>query len=227
MKTVHLYLLGTLLLMALGACQKDLPTYLAFEGYEFASTDPNGGTWTPILISSGADIVIPAPADANSAQFEAEVADVKAQISQMTSTDTKAVTYWTQNPIVRWNEIALELVAKYNLIPGPNPRRVLHAAQPQRPRRPTRIPVCAPAVCGSRAGVFIGRAVRRADFGLAPQVCLQPPRALRERRIHSARLRGQPDSGLPFRRSRHRHRFQADTHTDVPLGSRVPGRKGG
>lgn len=144
MKTVQLYLLGTLLLIALGACQKDLPTYFAFEGYEFASIDPNGGTWTPILISSGADIAIPAPADANSAQFEAEVADVKAQISQMTSTDNKAVTYWTQNPIVRWNEIALELVAKYNLIPGPNPDGSYTLPNPNDPDGPPAFPFAHP-----------------------------------------------------------------------------------
>ena len=109
-----------LTLLTFSACEKDLPRYFEFDGYEFASLDENGGSWTPILIDSPEDIVIPAPADRTSALYLGEIETAKAQIARMSSADAKAVTYWTQNPIIRWNEIALELSAKYNLIPGPN-----------------------------------------------------------------------------------------------------------
>lgn len=144
MKNLSLHLLVALLLVTMVACKKDLPTYLKYEGYEFASVDPNGGTWTPILINSGADIAIPAPSDANSVQYLQEIEEVKAQISQMTNTDSKAVTYWTQNPIIRWNEIALELIAKYNLIPGPNDDDSYTLPNPNDPDGPPPFPFAHP-----------------------------------------------------------------------------------
>ena len=102
------------------SCEKDLPTYLAYENYEFASMDSAGGDWTPILISSGDEINVPTPSSTNSVEYLQELSEVKNQMSQMSGKDRSAISYWSQNSIIRWNEIALELIAKYNLIPGPN-----------------------------------------------------------------------------------------------------------
>ncbi|WP_296620194.1 phosphatase PAP2 family protein [Marivirga sp.] len=121
MKNKNIKLIYSLFaLLFLSSCEKELPTYFNFEGYEFASSEPDGGTWTPILINSGDEINIPAPEPANSASYLQEIEDLKVEMAQMSEADASAVTYWTQNPIIRWNEIALELIAKYNLIPGPN-----------------------------------------------------------------------------------------------------------
>lgn len=126
------------------SCEKDLPTYYPFQGYEFASIDPNGGSWTPILISSGDEINLPAPEATNSASYLQEIADLKMEIAQMTDEDTRAVTYWTQNPIIRWNEIALELIAKYNLIPGPNDDGSYTLPNPSDPEGPPAFPFAHP-----------------------------------------------------------------------------------
>ena len=143
MKNLQLYLSAGLLLL-LFACEKDLPTFYRFQGYEFASTDPNGGTWTPVLIGSGSDISIPAPEDISSGSYLQELDDVKAAMAQMTEADEKAVTYWTQNPIIRWNEIALELIAKYNIIPGPNPDGTYPSPDPANPQGPPAFPFAHP-----------------------------------------------------------------------------------
>jgi hypothetical protein len=45
---------------------------------------------------------------------------VKAAIAAMSAEDEENIQYWGNNPIIRWNEIARELAAKYNLIPPPN-----------------------------------------------------------------------------------------------------------
>lgn len=138
------FLLSISALFSLFSCEKELPSYYNFQGYEFASIDETGGTWTPILIGSGAEINIPVPASLNSTAYLQEVENVKAEMEQMSDTDTKAVTYWTQNPIIRWNEITLELIAKYNLIPGPNADGTYTLPNPSNPNGPPAFPFSHP-----------------------------------------------------------------------------------
>src|SRR5690606_5375020 len=101
------------------SCEKDIPNYMNFASYNYTSRDENGGSWTHIL-PTASDITIDAPSAPNSAEYLAELADMKAAMQQVTGEQKKAIEYWTNNPIVRWNEIAVELISKYNLIPGPS-----------------------------------------------------------------------------------------------------------
>ncbi|WP_420385262.1 phosphatase PAP2 family protein [Roseivirga sp.] len=133
-----------LILLALGACDKELPTYLPYESFEYSTMDANGGTWTPVLLNAGSDIAIPAPADVSSAAYLAELADVEMQISEMTDSEREALAYWTDNPGIRWNEIALELIAKYNLIPGPNDDGSYTLPNPNNPDGPPPFPFAHP-----------------------------------------------------------------------------------
>ncbi|GAA5041173.1 hypothetical protein GCM10011506_42580 [Marivirga lumbricoides] len=142
-KTIQLLLSGLTLLFLYG-CEKELPNYYKIEGYEFASTEPDGGNWTPILIESGDAISIPAPDPVNSASYLQELEDLKTAMAQMSQADANAVTYWTQNPIIRWNEIALELIAKYNLIPGPNEDGSYTLPNPANPNGPPAFPFAHP-----------------------------------------------------------------------------------
>ncbi|MDX1907324.1 MAG: phosphatase PAP2 family protein [Bacteroidia bacterium] len=108
------------LALSLSACQPEQPTYIAYNSYEYASLDESGGTWKPVLLTSPAQIGIPAPTDASSASFLAEVAEVKSLSASLTEEQQAAVDYWGSNALVRWNEIARDLAAKYNLPPAPN-----------------------------------------------------------------------------------------------------------
>ncbi len=114
-------------------CDKDLPIQADYEAYIFNSIDQNGGNWKPILLASADQIAIPAPADITSSEYQAELAAVKMNSSALTGDQKTAVNYWTNNPILRWNEIALELIAKYNLIPGPNADGTYPAPNPNDP----------------------------------------------------------------------------------------------
>jgi hypothetical protein len=102
------------------SCMDDLPRQLAYDGYEYASLDENAGEWNLILMSSNEEVEIPAPAAVGSAALNQELQDTKAKMAAASSEQREAVDYWTNNPLIRWNEIALELSVKYNLIPGPN-----------------------------------------------------------------------------------------------------------
>ncbi|HMQ48534.1 MAG TPA: phosphatase PAP2 family protein [Saprospiraceae bacterium] len=104
----------------LSSCEKDLPTQANYLAYTYSKIDENGGSWTPVLLSSADQIAIPVPEAVGSSAFQEELAFVKSESSSLSGEQLDAVEYWTNNPALRWNEIALELIAKYNLIPGPN-----------------------------------------------------------------------------------------------------------
>ena len=134
-----------LLLVTVISCEKDLPTYFKFDAYEFASLDENGGSWQPILFANASAIAtIDAPADVASAEYQAELAALKSASQVLTGAQAKAVSYWTNNPVIRWNEIALELAAKYNLIPPPNPDGTYTLPSPANPQGPPKFPFAHP-----------------------------------------------------------------------------------
>jgi PAP2 superfamily len=101
------------------ACEVDIPYYMNYDSYDYTSEDENGGTWSHIL-PTASEITIAAPSAPNSSEYLAEIANMKSAMQQINGQQKKAIEYWTNNPIIRWNEIAVELISKYNLIPGPN-----------------------------------------------------------------------------------------------------------
>lgn len=122
MKNIFLYsiLLVASLLVLLPGCDDDLPAYFDFDPYEYASLDEDGGSWNPNLLNSAAQISIPAPLDATSAEYLAELATLKSASAQLTGDQQATVDYWGGDGLIRWNEIARELAAKYNLAPSPD-----------------------------------------------------------------------------------------------------------
>ncbi|MBC7884217.1 MAG: phosphatase PAP2 family protein [Saprospiraceae bacterium] len=102
------------------SCEKDYPTKVEFTPYEYTGLDENGGTWKTTLLTSKEQILIDAPLGSQSNEYKAELTALKNAVSAATASDKEAVDYWGNNPILRWNEIARELAAKYNLTPAPN-----------------------------------------------------------------------------------------------------------
>jgi membrane-associated phospholipid phosphatase len=115
------WLLAAAAACLLAACKPELPSFVPFEAYEYASLDEAGGAWKPVVLGTAAQAGIPAPADAASPAFLAEVAEAKALSASLTPAQQEAIEYWGSNPLIRWNEIARDLAAKYNLPPAPNP----------------------------------------------------------------------------------------------------------
>lgn len=115
------------------SCKKDLPTQLEFDLYQFASDDPNGGTWKPVLLSSATQFPVPAPAPTSSQEYQQELAELKTLASNASPAQKEAARYWGNNPGLRWNEIARELAAKYNLPPAPNPDGTYSSPNPANP----------------------------------------------------------------------------------------------
>jgi hypothetical protein len=100
-------------------CHKDAPDHIGFEVYTWDQNDQEAGNAKPILLTSLIDV--PAPLATTDAGYIAEVAEVTNRIATATDEERENAAYWGNNPAIRWNEIARELAAKYNLAPAPNP----------------------------------------------------------------------------------------------------------
>ncbi len=100
------------------SCGKDVQPGLSFEPYKYASLDENGGDWKPVLLASATQIAVPAPFPATDAAYLSEIVEVKSLSANLTSEQEGAVKYWGSNSVARWNEIANQLMAKYNLPPA-------------------------------------------------------------------------------------------------------------
>jgi len=109
--------IGLLGLALLGnACDKSIsePT---FEAYTPANFDANGGTWKQYVLTSATEVDVAAPKATTSAEYQAELQELKTLSTQVTDGQRDAVTYWSAGGVFRWHEIARTLSANYNLPP--------------------------------------------------------------------------------------------------------------
>jgi hypothetical protein len=113
--TLRLAALAAFSLLSHG-CNKSVsePTY---EAYVPTSLDANGGTWKTYVLASPTEVDVAAPKAATSAEYQAEVQDLKSIAGNLTDDQKAAVTYWSAGGVFRWHEIARTLAANYNLPP--------------------------------------------------------------------------------------------------------------
>jgi hypothetical protein len=137
------------------SCEKDIATYAPIDVYSFSGLDENGGSWKPILVTN--EVEIPQPFAVTSTEYIAELNDVKSIITKASSEDLVLAKYWSQNPIIRWNEIACEMAAKYNLPPPPNADGTYTQPNPANPGQYPNFPFSHPPYA-SRAFAYLSSA---------------------------------------------------------------------
>ncbi|GAB3892588.1 hypothetical protein GCM10028803_05570 [Larkinella knui] len=89
-------------------------------GYAPASIDENAGTWKTYLLNSPTEIPVAEPKPVSSSEYIAELASLKQKSASLTKEQREAVDYWGAGAVYRWNEIARELSARYNIPPAYN-----------------------------------------------------------------------------------------------------------
>ena len=118
MKTILTPILVSGLLLWLTGCKE--PTI--DEGIQPftvpTSVDADGGNWRTVILKSASDISVPQPLPITSDAYKTELAAIKNGILASTPEQNAAVNYWAVGGVVRWNQIARQLVAKYNVPPG-------------------------------------------------------------------------------------------------------------
>lgn len=89
-------------------------------GYAPASVDEKAGAWKTYVLTSPTDVTLAAPASTSSAEYQAELTDLKSKAANLSQPQQEAVVYWGAGAVYRWNEIARELAARYNVPPASN-----------------------------------------------------------------------------------------------------------
>ncbi|MCU0340679.1 MAG: phosphatase PAP2 family protein [Spirosomaceae bacterium] len=110
---------GLVLVFTFWGCDKSIvePT---LEAYTPSSLDERAGTWKTYVLGAANEIAVAEPKATNSAEYQAELTKLKTTISTLTPEQRRAVEYWGAGAAFRWNEIARELAARYNLAPAAN-----------------------------------------------------------------------------------------------------------
>ena len=115
-------LTGVALILTLNSCDKtitslDNPT----EPLVFTGLDNTGGTWKTIEAGDITAYKVPTPLAIGDAGYKAELQEIKDAQASLTSAQQDAINYWATGSVARWNEIAREIAARYNIPPAPNP----------------------------------------------------------------------------------------------------------
>lgn len=87
-------------------------------GYTPVSVDDKAGTWKTYVLTSPTDVTIATPSSTSSAEYQAELTDLKSKAANLSLAQQQAVVYWGAGAAYRWNEIARELAARYNVPPA-------------------------------------------------------------------------------------------------------------
>lgn len=88
---------------------------------EPATVDADGGSWRTIVLKSTGEVTVPQPEAITSDAYQRELADIKNGLLATNPERNTAVNYWAVGGVLRWNQIARQLVAKYNVAPEYNP----------------------------------------------------------------------------------------------------------
>ena len=120
MKNINLSLFFIVALgFVVSSCNKDLEEPLR-EAYIPAKLDEKGGSWKTYVLANSSEIAVAEPKAASSTEYQAEITKLKTTISTITPENKKTVAYWGAGAVYRWNEIARDLSARYNLPPAAN-----------------------------------------------------------------------------------------------------------
>lgn len=120
MKIRHLIILTSLCLW-LSGCKEPAIDEGILPFAVPATVDADGGTWRNVVLKSASDIAVPQPNAITSDAYQRELSDVKNGLLASTPEQNTAVNYWAAGGVLRWNQIARQLVAKYNNLPGYDP----------------------------------------------------------------------------------------------------------
>jgi PAP2 superfamily len=124
MKNIFKKTIKTLIILSpslgVGGCDKTVTEPIK-ESYIPAKLDENAGTWKVYILTSSSEVAVAEPKAATDVVYLKELDSLKNKIMPvLTPANKDAVAYWGAGAVYRWNEIARELAARYNLAPAYN-----------------------------------------------------------------------------------------------------------
>jgi hypothetical protein len=89
--------------------------------YTATGLDAGAGNWRMIFMTGPTQVAVAAPGQVTSLDYQAELTAIKNAQANLTNEQRKAIEYWSSGGVLRWNEILLGLVSRFNLPPAPLP----------------------------------------------------------------------------------------------------------
>lgn len=134
------------LLIIFTQCDKNPPEAPFLEPYAEISLDANAGNWKTFLAIDSNKTAVPAPAAAGSSAYLAELDALRATMAGASADQKELALWWGSNGVMRWNEIARELAANYNVAPNYNADGTYPLPDPNNPTAYPRFPFASPPV---------------------------------------------------------------------------------
>jgi len=114
---IHFALIAGLMILS---CNKEIQDS-NLVAYVPANLDDKAGTWKPYILANSNEIIVPEPKPVSDPTYLKELDSIKNYLAPRVTPENKAaIYYWGAGAVYRWNEIARELAAKYNLPPASN-----------------------------------------------------------------------------------------------------------
>jgi hypothetical protein len=126
------------------SCDRSITASEQLPPLQAASLDSAAGGWSMILLSGPTQFTVAAPAAETSAAYATELDAIKTAQAHLTATQRRAIEYWNGGGVLRWNQIARELVARYNLPPAPRPDGTYPVPDPENPFADPQFPFANP-----------------------------------------------------------------------------------
>ncbi len=118
MKTLFSTIILSAVLLCVVGCKEPIIDEGILPFIVPSTVDADGGSWQTIVLKSSTDISVPQPTATTSDGYQKELTDIKNGLLAATPEQNIAVDYWAAGGVLRWNQIARQLVAKYNITPG-------------------------------------------------------------------------------------------------------------
>ncbi|MDE3234606.1 MAG: vanadium-dependent haloperoxidase [Bacteroidota bacterium] len=119
---IFYYVLTAITAITVSSCKKNIPGRTDnLAPLNPQNIDLNAGTWKPVLMSRPDTFSVPAPVATTSAEYLAELDELKGYQKNMTGEQVEKMKYWSAGNVLRWNEIMRDLVTKYNIPAYQNP----------------------------------------------------------------------------------------------------------
>lgn len=137
----------------LWSCDKEIENP-RLEALAPAGSDADGGQWKTFIVGDVGTLSVPVPASPNAAAYLAELADVRFAQAKIGADEKEALAWWSVGAVYRWQEIARELAAQYNLPPESNPDGTYPTPDANKPCDYPRFPFANPPYA-SRAFAYL------------------------------------------------------------------------
>lgn len=137
-------ILTFLFVIGLFSCSKEIDEIEVLP-YAPTSLDETAGNWKTFVIASPVEIVINDPVPVTDEAYLSELDSIKNTIiPNLSGEQKKLIQYWGAGAVLRWNEIARELSARYNIPPASDAKGQYPVPDPANPLSDPKFPFANP-----------------------------------------------------------------------------------